>query len=142
MAAVAARAWYDPAPTMQAPPAPAPPSARALVAVGLLAGASLALQVALTRHFSFLYWHHFAFMIIGVGMLGFGAAGAWLARGGGVNDAGQAVRLASFGSVAAAIATVGYMLVGPAIRLCCYDREWAPRAPPGEERAPCSGCGC
>ena len=101
---------------MQPSPLSATPSPRAIAAVGLLAGASLALQVALTRHFSFLYWHHFAFMIIGVGMLGFGAAGAWLARGGGVSDPGRAVRLACFGSAAASITIVGYLLLGPAIR--------------------------
>ena len=58
---------------MAEPSAPPPPTT--LVAVALLAAATLGLQVALTRHYSFLYWHHFAFMIIGLGMLGFGIAG-------------------------------------------------------------------
>ena len=71
---------------MPLPVRTARPSGRTLLSVGLLAGTTLGLQVALTRHFSFLYWHHFAFMIIGIGMLGFGAAGAWLARRGGVVD--------------------------------------------------------
>jgi len=96
------------------PAHPAPP-ARVLVAVGLLAGSTLGLQVALTRHFSFLYWHHFAFMIIGIGMLGFGAAGAWLARGGGVPDGPAAHRRARAASLAAAVAVVGYLLLGPLV---------------------------
>lgn len=93
---------------------PAPPP-RAIVAVALLASAALGLQVALTRHFSFLYWHHFAFMIIGIGMLGFGAAGAWLARRGGVAGPEDALRLAGRGAFGSSVAIAFYLLVGPAV---------------------------
>ena len=50
------------------------------------------LEVALTRHFSFLYWYHAAFLILGVGMLGLGAAGTFLAGRGGVADEADARR--------------------------------------------------
>jgi spermidine synthase len=80
-----------------------------------LAGATLGLQVGLTRHFSFLYWHHFAFMIIGIGMLGFGAAGAWLARGGGISDGPSAHARAAWASVCAALAVLGYLWLGPRV---------------------------
>ncbi len=89
------------------------PPPLALIAVGLLAGATLGLQIALTRHFSFLYWHHFAFMIIGIGMLGFGAAGAWLAWSGGVPDGASAQRIAAGAAVLASLAIVGYLWIGP-----------------------------
>jgi hypothetical protein len=39
----------------------------------------IAYQIALMRVFSVAQWHHFAYMIIGMAMLGFGAAGAALA---------------------------------------------------------------
>jgi spermidine synthase len=49
------------------------------VAVGILAGASIAYEILLTRLFSVLLWHHFAHMIISVALLGIGASGTALA---------------------------------------------------------------
>lgn len=89
------------------------PPSRTLLAMGLLAATTLGLQVTLTRHFSFLYWHHFAFMIIGMGMLGFGAAGALLARRGGLADTDDALSVAVPSATGAALAVATYLLVGP-----------------------------
>src|SRR3712207_7939195 len=50
-----------------------------LAAVGILAGASIAYEILLTRLFSVLLWHHFAHMIISVALLGIGASGTLLA---------------------------------------------------------------
>ncbi|HZA93550.1 MAG TPA: hypothetical protein VE420_13070, partial [Gemmatimonadales bacterium] len=50
-----------------------------LAAVGILAGASIAYEILLTRLFSILLWHHFAHMIISVALLGIGASGTVLA---------------------------------------------------------------
>ncbi|MBN1795839.1 MAG: methyltransferase domain-containing protein [Sedimentisphaerales bacterium] len=47
--------------------------------VFLLAMAVLSLEVALTRVFSFIMYHHFTYLVISIAMLGFGAAGAYLA---------------------------------------------------------------
>lgn len=44
----------------------------------LLAGSILLLEVALTRVFAIMLWHHLAYMVIAVAMLGFGAAGSLL----------------------------------------------------------------
>jgi len=97
-------------------PNPSPlPHWTVLLAVGLFAGATLGLQVAFTRHFSFLYWHHFAFMIIGIGMLGFAAAGAWLARGGGVEKGPRGHRIAPWGGLGAALGAAFYLWLGPSI---------------------------
>jgi hypothetical protein len=46
--------------------------------VFLLAMSILMLEVALTRVFSFIMFHHFTYLVIGVAMLGFGAAGTYL----------------------------------------------------------------
>ncbi len=51
---------------------------RASVGLFLLAGSVLVLEVALTRVFSVMAWHHFAYVIISLGMLGFGAASTFL----------------------------------------------------------------
>ena len=48
------------------------------VGIFLLAGAVLLLEVALTRVFAIMLWHHLAYMVIAVAMLGFGAAGSLL----------------------------------------------------------------
>ncbi len=49
-----------------------------LVAVAVLSAAILAYEVLLMRLFSIIWWHHFAYMIISVALLGFGASGTAL----------------------------------------------------------------
>ncbi|MDO8292612.1 MAG: SAM-dependent methyltransferase [Gallionella sp.] len=49
------------------------------IAIGLLSACMLAYEVLLTRLFSIVLWHHFAYMIISAAMLGYGASGALLA---------------------------------------------------------------
>jgi len=46
--------------------------------VGLTSLAALILQVCLTRLFSVALWHHFAFMVVSIAFLGFGASGTFL----------------------------------------------------------------
>ena len=55
--------------------APRPP----FIAIGLLSACVLAYEVLLTRLFSIVLWHHFAYMIISAAMLGYGASGTALA---------------------------------------------------------------
>lgn len=47
-------------------------------AIALLAGAVTLLEITLTRIFSFIIWHHFAFMVISVALLGFAVSGVLL----------------------------------------------------------------
>ena len=54
---------------------PRPP----FIAIGLLSASVLAYEVLLTRLFSIVLWHHFAYMIISAAMLGYGASGTALA---------------------------------------------------------------
>jgi len=48
------------------------------IAIGLLSACVLAYEVLLTRFFSIVLWHHFAYMIISAAMLGYGASGTAL----------------------------------------------------------------
>lgn len=48
------------------------------IAIGLLSSCVLAYEVLLTRLFSIVLWHHFAYMIISAAMLGYGASGTLL----------------------------------------------------------------
>ncbi len=51
---------------------------RTLPSLFLLALSVLMIEVCLTRIFSVLSWHHFAYLIISLALLGFGAAGSYL----------------------------------------------------------------
>jgi 16S rRNA G966 N2-methylase RsmD len=52
---------------------------RLLVSLGILSAAIIAFQLALMQILSIVQWHHFAYMVISVALLGFGAAGTVLA---------------------------------------------------------------
>lgn len=70
-----------------------------LAAVALLSAAAMAYEVLLTRLFSIVLWHHFAYMMISVALLGYGAAGTLVA-------VTQRVLLRRFEAVFAAAATL------------------------------------
>ncbi|HYQ99616.1 MAG TPA: SAM-dependent methyltransferase [Casimicrobiaceae bacterium] len=53
---------------------PRPP----LAAIALLSAAALGYEILLTRLFSIVLWHHFAYMMISVALLGYGAAGTFV----------------------------------------------------------------
>ncbi len=52
---------------------------RVLIGMGLLSAATLLSQVALTRVFSIAQFYHFAFLVVSLALLGFGASGSLLA---------------------------------------------------------------
>ena len=55
------------------------PSSPPLVAIALLSAGALAYEILSMRLFSIILWHHFAYMMISVALLGYGAAGAFVA---------------------------------------------------------------
>ncbi len=50
-----------------------------LLPIGLISAATLAYEVLLIRLFSIIQWHHFAYMMISIALLGFGASGTFIA---------------------------------------------------------------
>ena len=50
-----------------------------LIAISLISGAVLAYEVLLMRLFAIVQWHHFAYMVISIALLGYGASGTFLA---------------------------------------------------------------
>jgi hypothetical protein len=54
------------------------PPARTRAAVALVSAAAIALELTLMRALSFRFWHHFAYMVISVALIGFGASGTAL----------------------------------------------------------------
>lgn len=71
------REVYAPATTGQT--AAVPLESGVIVALFCLSIATLMFEINLTRLYSVAQFYHFAFMIISLAMLGFGASGAWLA---------------------------------------------------------------
>ncbi|HMP73257.1 MAG TPA: SAM-dependent methyltransferase [Kiritimatiellia bacterium] len=61
-----------------ATPAHTNSAVRDALAVGLVSGCGIAYQITLMRIFSIVHWHHFAYLMISVAMLGFGASGTLL----------------------------------------------------------------
>ena len=53
---------------------PRPP----LLGISLISGASLAFEILLLQIFSVIEWHHFAYMVISIALLGFGASGTFV----------------------------------------------------------------
>jgi SAM-dependent methyltransferase len=89
------------------PPVTGRPSPRVLTGVGLVAGATLALQVLLTRLFSAVLFYHFSFVAISLALLGAGSGAllvylrpAWFARG-------RVESVLALGSVAFALLVLG-----------------------------------
>jgi SAM-dependent methyltransferase len=50
-----------------------------LVAIALISAAILAYEVLLARLFSIIQWYHFAYMVISIALLGYGASGTFIA---------------------------------------------------------------
>ena len=78
-----------------------------LAAIGILAGAAVAHEILLVRLFSILLWHHFAYMIISVALLGIGASGAALAAMQGTRISSHFTAVFSGCAVLFAISAVG-----------------------------------
>ena len=60
-------------------PAPRGPDRPPLAAIAMLSAAALGYEILLMRLFSIIQWHHFAAMMISVALLGYGAAGSFVA---------------------------------------------------------------
>jgi len=97
---------------MDVPSLPAPaPARRQLLGLLLLSAAGLTFEIDLTRLFSVAQFYHFAFMIVSIALLGYGASGTVLAISPGLGRSRPGYSLGAF-SGAASLATLGaYRLV-------------------------------
>ncbi|HEU5284602.1 MAG TPA: SAM-dependent methyltransferase, partial [Burkholderiales bacterium] len=99
-----------------------------LVGLSLVSAAALAYEILLTRLFSIIQWHHFAYMMISVALLGYGAAGA------AVTLARERVvpRLAAVLSAAAtlfAVTAAGGFLLAQRVPFNPLEFLWDPKQP-------------
>jgi len=81
-----------------------------LLALGLLSAATLALEIDLARLFAVAQFHHFAFMIVSLALLGFGASGTLLTLLPGLRARDPERTLAAAGWGFALTATGAYLL--------------------------------
>lgn len=84
----------------------------------LLAGSVLLLEIALTRVFSVMTWHHSTHLILSIALLGFGAAGSWLTQRARKGRPQQIQGLANYAtafavSVVLAVVAVSFIHVDP-----------------------------
>jgi spermidine synthase len=97
-----------------------------LLAVSLVSAAVLAYEVLLARLFSIIQWYHFAYMVISIALLGYGASGTFLAL---VRDRLEARASATFAAGAALFGITAVACFGIAERLPFNALEliWDPR---------------
>lgn len=99
-----------------------------LIAVALISAAALAYEILLMRLFSIVLWYHFAYMIISLALLGYGAGGAL------VTMARSAVeqRFAPLFSAAAAafgVSAIGCFVLAQHVPFNPLEILWDPRQP-------------
>ncbi|HEX2054577.1 MAG TPA: hypothetical protein VHJ78_12735 [Actinomycetota bacterium] len=93
--------------------------------VGLVAGATIVYEVALTRIFSLAYGYHFAFLAMSLGLLGFGISGTLLALRPKWRERVRGTFLGGLGLASAAAFAGGYLLASR-IPLDPYRVGWDP----------------
>jgi spermidine synthase len=97
-----------------------------LIAVALISAAALAHEILLMRLFSISLWHHFAYMIISLALLGYAASGALLTAAHGAVQR----RFALLFSAAAAgfgACAVGSFMLAQRVRFNPLEILWDPR---------------
>ena len=96
-----------------------------LLAVGLVSAGVLAYEVLLARLFSIVQWYHFAYMVISIALLGYGASGTFLAL---VRDRLAARASAAFGVCAAlfGITAVACFAVAERLPFNALELIWDP----------------
>lgn len=93
--------------------------------VGLVAGATIVYEVALTRIFSLAYGYHFAFLAMSLGLLGFGISGTLIALRPRWRERVRGSLLGGLGLASAAAFSGGYLLANR-IPLDPYRVGWDP----------------
>ncbi|MDM0026446.1 SAM-dependent methyltransferase [Variovorax saccharolyticus] len=103
-------------------------AAAPLLAVALVSAAALAYEILLMRLFSVILWHHFAYMIISLALLGWGASGALLTL---AHGAVQRHFAALFCAAAAGfgLAAIGCFMLAQRVPFNPLEMFWDPRQP-------------
>jgi SAM-dependent methyltransferase len=94
-----------------------------VVAVAILSGAALAYEILLIRLFAIVDWHHLAFLIISIALLGYGASGTFIA----IARISRYAEVASLNAMAFAVASVTSFFVLQRIEFNSLEIIWSRR---------------
>ncbi len=97
-----------------------------LLAIAMLSAATLGYEILLMRLFSVIQWHHFAYMMISVALLGYGAAGTVIALARGVLLARYAQAFVA-GAAAFGIFALTSFLLAQGVEFNPLELAWDPR---------------
>ena len=99
-----------------------------LLAIAMLSAAALGYEILLMRLFSVIQWHHFAYMMISVALLGYGAGGTFVALARGAMLARYAQVFVA-GAAAFGIFSVTSFLLAQRVEFNPLELAWDPRQP-------------
>jgi len=97
-----------------------------LFSIGLISAAALAYEILLMRLFSIIQWHHFAYMMISLALLGYGASGTFLALIRRWSDE-HFLAIYLVNAVAFGVASVACFLLAQAIPFNALEMLWDSR---------------
>jgi spermidine synthase len=97
-----------------------------LLAVGLVSAGVLAYEVLLARLFSIIQWYHFAYMVISIALLGYGASGTFLALARQRLEARAPVTFATFAALFGVSAVVCFA-IAERLPFNALELIWDPR---------------
>ncbi|MDM0115415.1 SAM-dependent methyltransferase [Variovorax sp. J22R133] len=103
-------------------------SSAPLIAVALVSAAALAYEILLMRLFSIILWHHFAYMIISLALLGWGASGALLTLAHRTVQAHFAPLFCA-GAAAFGVTAIGCFALAQRVPFNPLELLWDPRQP-------------
>jgi hypothetical protein len=99
-----------------------------LLAIAMLSAAALGYEILLMRLFSVIQWHHFAYMMISVALLGYGAAGTFVALTCGVLLA-RYTQVFVAGAATFGIFAVTNFLLAQRVEFNPLELAWDPQQP-------------
>jgi hypothetical protein len=99
-----------------------------LAAIAMLSAAALGYEILLMRLFSIILWHHFAYMMISVALLGYGAAGTLVALGRRVLQARYAQVFVGAAALFGIFAVAGFLLA-QRVAFNPLEMLWDPQQP-------------
>ena len=102
--------------------APKPP----LAAIALVSAAAIGYEILLLRLFSIIQWHHFAYMIISLALLGYGSSGTFLAIAGRWPQRSYTALFAA-NAVFFGFSSVGCFLLAQRVPFNPLELLWEPR---------------
>ncbi|MDJ0720032.1 MAG: hypothetical protein QNJ04_00275 [Desulfobacterales bacterium] len=103
-----------------------PEASPPLLGMALLAAAVLAYELLLMRLFAIVHWHHFAFMMISIALLGYGTSGTLLAMTGRFS-AGRLRVVFAFGAIGFSLTSVLCFAAAQRLPFNALAFLWSPR---------------